>query len=409
MATHKLTKRFIDAIKIAGEEQTVFDEELPGFYLRVSKVGVKSYGIKYRTRSGQQKRLTLGRHGTVTLDQARALARKELAGVAEGHDPQGAKQAYRKAWTIAELAAHFRTHYFPRLRERTRRDYGIHIDRFIAPMIGRKKIAETTRTDIIRLHREVSRLGPTQGNHVFRTLSSMFSEAMREGLLDANPCTKVKQNQENRRERYLSAEEAGRLLIACDEHPNQNVANFVRLLTLTGARKGETLAATWDMFDLENGIWTKPSHHTKQKRTHRVPLAPAAIALLTTMQDDATPGCKWLFPGRDPERPLQETKRPWAQLITAAGITDATLHTLRHSFASVLASSGNQSQVIGKMLGHTQAATTARYMHLADAPLRDAAASFDSIVAAGKAKALEKHKADAAKVVSIASARRGSQ
>jgi integrase len=144
--------------------------------------------------------------------------------------------------------------------------------------------------------------------------------------------------------------------------------------------------ATWDQFDLERGIWTKPSAHTKQKREHRVPLSGAAMALLSEIRTEQRAGDRsqgnviqlsaasdYVLPGRDRKKPLNDIKKFWATACREAKIADVRLHDLRHTFASVLASSGESLLIIGQLLGHTQPSTTARYAHLFDNPVREAA------------------------------------
>jgi len=135
--------------------------------------------------------------------------------------------------------------------------------------------------------------------------------------------------------------------------------------------RGEALNATWDQFDLDEGIWSKPVTHTRQKKPHRVPLSSPALALLKQAQEQTEGRC--VFPGRGPDKPLTDLKRTWKAVCQAAGIEDCRLHDLRHSFASVLVSQGASLPLIGAMLGHTQPQTTARYAHLYDEPLREAA------------------------------------
>jgi integrase len=148
---------------------------------------------------------------------------------------------------------------------------------------------------------------------------------------------------------------------------------------LTGSRRNEVLSATWDQFDLTTGTWTKPHTATKQAKLHRVPLSPQAVALLADMRKAATG--RFLFPGQSAERPLVEIKRFWASACRQAGIEGARLHDLRHTYASVLASSGLSLPIIGALLGHSQAATTQRYAHLMDDPLRQATALAARVIA----------------------------
>jgi integrase len=148
------------------------------------------------------------------------------------------------------------------------------------------------------------------------------------------------------------------------------------------------LGATWDQFDLEVGVWVKPSSHTKQKREHRVPLSAPARQLLADMRTEAERRAKerqrnlstYVFPARVGDGSMVEIKTAWAALCKAAKIEGVRIHDLRHTYASVLASAGLSLPVIGALLGHTQPGTTARYAHLFDDPLRAATERVAAIV-----------------------------
>jgi integrase len=211
-----------------------------------------------------------------------------------------------------------------------------------------------------------------------------------------NPASGVRRNPEEKRNRFLNKTEIAALAQALSEHSEPVSANAVKLLMLTGARRGEVLGATWAMFDLENGIWTKPSAHTKQKKLHRVPMSGHAVRLLEEIK--ATAEGSYVFPGRD-GKPLTDIKRTWLSVCRKAGLVETVqkkdragkpvtgrsgkpitieqpnvrLHDIRHSFASILVSGGASLPLIGQMLGHTQVQTTQRYAHLFDDPMRRAA------------------------------------
>ena len=167
-----------------------------------------------------------------------------------------------------------------------------------------------------------------------------------------------------------------RLWSVLDSYPKHITAYFVKFLLLTGARKGETLQATWDQFDLEKGVWRKPSHLTKQKKTEYLPLSDRALSVLKEAKKRASKS-KYVFPGHLEDQPMKEPKRFWITATKAAKLENIRIQDLRHTHASHLVSSG-LSLIVGKLLGHTQAATTQRYAHLADAPLRQAAELFSS-------------------------------
>ena len=222
-----------------------------------------------------------------------------------------------------------------------------------------------------------------------------ISDNEREWGIAKNPASGIQKFQEQKRERWLSKEELERLASALDSYPEkratlaevsekqrvfvrseaQRAVNAIRLIIMTGARKGEVLLAKWEQFDLERGVWTKPSHNTKQKRVEHVPLSSQALVFLKSLPKEGD----FLFPGRMGEH-LTDLKFPWAAICKDAQIAGVRVHDLRHTFASHLVSSGVSLPTIGKLLGHTQAQTTARYAHLADSPLREAANLFPTVL-----------------------------
>jgi integrase len=212
----------------------------------------------------------------------------------------------------------------------------------------------------------------------------MFSLAVRWGIRESNPARGVERNQEHKRNRYLSGAELVRLSNALAELRDQGAANAVRLLLLTGARRGELLAAKWGDFDLKRALWVKPGATTKQKTEHRVPLSAAACQLLAEMQEQAD-ARGYLFPARGGgHRP--HINEAWFRVREAAKLPGLRLHDLRHSFASIGASHGLSLPVIGALLGHTTSVATARYAHLMDDPLRQATERIGAVIA-GKAPA----------------------
>jgi integrase len=268
----------------------------------------------------------------------------------------------------------------PRKRASTQRDYRQQIAVDIQPALGRMKVAAVAFADVDAWHRKISARAPTHANRALAVLSRMFSMAIKWGLRTDNPCTGVERNQEHKRHRYLSGAEMVRLTEALTQLPDQGAASAVRLLLLTGARRGELLAARWTDVDLEAGVWTKPGSTTKQKTTHRVPLSEAACRLLTGMRREAAKDAEWLFPALRKSGPRTDLDDAWAFVRKAAGIPDVRLHDCRHSFASVLASQGLSLPIIGALLGHATPTTTARYAHLLDDPLRRATEAAAAVI-----------------------------
>jgi integrase len=384
MARQKLTKAMVEAIAATDQDVVFWDEALPGFGVRVKPSGVRSYVVQYRSReSGASRRLTIGRHGPLlTFDQAKKRARTILADAICGGDPAEERRRARGAPTMADLAADYlERHAIPKKGPKSVRDDRSMLDNIILLRLRSRKVEAVTRRDVETIHVAL-RDRPYQANRVLALLSKMFNLAVDWGWRPDNPVKGIERYQEEKRDRWLSNEELRRLCEVLDGHSNQRAANAVRLQLLTGARLGEVLSARKDAFDLERGVWTKPSHLTKQRRTEHVPLSGQALALLVATVEESDPESPHLFPGDVPGQPLKGIKKFWASALRQAGIENYRRHDNRHTYASHLVSSGLSLELVGRLLGHTTATTTKRYAHLADDPLRAATERFGAKIAA---------------------------
>ena len=239
--------------------------------------------------------------------------------------------------------------------------------------------------------------------YVFDHWTKLSDEAIRAEWRTDNPCRGIARNYEEPRARYLKPEELERLTEALAACRDPQAADAVRLLLLTGARRSEVLGARWDQFDLDGGIWIKPSSYTKQRRQHRVPLSSPAVELLRAIRErqhgegDAHNARRrvgqpkrefspFVFPDKTGSAPITDLRHDWARLCRAAGLDGLRMHDLRHSYASILASAGLSLPVIGALLGHTQPSTTARYSHLLDDPRRAATEKVGEVVGAAASK-----------------------
>ena len=284
-------------------------------------------------------------------------------------------QASATCWTI-----YLASDGFLKKRKSTQRDYRRFAETLRSHLRSRQ-LKAIARRDIAALHMAM-KATPYAANRMLAFTSLLYSYAVREGWAKENIVEHIERYPEDKRERYLTEAELARLHRALEayraEHHgtrHQQDANgaavALELLLLTGSRLGEVLSATWEQFDLERGVWTKPSAHTKQKRLQRLELGDAEWKLLKSFRPADATGP--VFVGRNGEDGREGIRRVWDYVKEKARLEGVRLHDLRHTNASVLASLGYSLPVIGKRLGHTQPTTTARYAHLTDKVQREAA------------------------------------
>jgi integrase len=372
-----------------------WDSSLPGFGVRITSTGVVAFVLDYRIH-GRQRSYTIGRHPDLTATAARERALELRRGILDGKDPLEEKQQGDSDPTMGELATQYLERYaVVHKRARSMGEDRRLIEAIIRPKIGALRLKAVGKRDIEGLHASL-KATPYQANRVLALLSKMFSLATEWGWRPENPARGVPRFHEDRREEWLQAEALQRFTQALDAYADQSAADALRLLLLTGARASEVTKSEWPQFDLNRGIWEKPSHHTKQKRIEHTPLSEPAITLLRRMRPKNASGL--LFPDAD-GRPRVTLRWHWIQVCKAAGLVTAhvrkskrgtitryqptvRINDLRHSYASYLVSSGVSLHIVGRLLGHTQPQTTMRYAHLQDEALRDATNRFGAIFGA---------------------------
>lgn len=435
----------------ASGDETFWDAEITGFGVRLfaptgrHPTGARSFFVNYRI-DGREKRFTIGAYPDWSAEAARAEAKELRRRIDRGDDPAQERKTRREAPTVRDLAQRYKEEHLPRKAESSQVNDWAMVEKEVLPAIGDRKVAEVHEGDIESLHRSITDRGaPVRANRVLAVASKMFSLSLKrkEGedapwrnQAQGNPCKGVARNPEEGHERFFSPAELAALSDALAAYGQTPAADCIRFVMLTGCRPGEAIRATWDQFDSEPGFWVKPSAHTKQRKTHRVPLAAAAAELLERIkaQREKTPRraqSNFVFPGQSHGEPLKQLRSAWEAVTSAATIAlwrdakdprtaaliadlersldrsatlkevlalaaktglklptaphDARIYDLRHTFASVGAGGGLSLQIIGRLLGHTQMRTTQRYAHLADDPLKEAAAKITGAIAgAGK-------------------------
>ena len=378
----RLTDKAVKALEApASGNRITYDDEVRGWGLRVTSQGTKAWVVNYRV-GRRERRITIGAYPDWSVSAAKERAKEIKRAVDRGEDPMAERHRERAAPTMAELGKRYLAEHASRKRVRSAANDISMLNAIVLPRLGQVKVEDVRRADLAALHREVSAKTPIQANRALALLSKMLSLAVAWEMRGDNPAIGIERNPENKRERFLTPPELARLNEALSTHGHRASADAIRLLLLTGARRGEILGATWSQFDLEAGVWTKPAATTKQKKTHRVPLNAAALALLRELKARSTSSA--LFPGRGGNAFQGELKRSWASVCKAAQLEGLRLHDLRHSFASFLASSGLSLPTIGALLGHTQPATTHRYAHLLDSALREATERVGALVSGSR-------------------------
>jgi len=370
----KLTKRTIDATEPQSTEFFIWDESIPGFGLRVMPSGRKSFVVQYRA-GRRPRRMSLGPSTVLTCDQARTRAITIIAAVKNGEDPAADRAAKRNAATVSDLADRFdKEHIAVRLKASTAKEYRGNLRRFILPALGRLAVPEITRADVAKFHHDLRHI-PYQANRCLEVVSKMFVLAEMWGLRPdgSNPRKHIRKYPEEKRERFLSAAELRRIGEVLREMESERVELSsailaVRLLILTGCRLNEIMSLQWSFVDLEGPALRLPDSKTGAKVVH---IGQPVVDLLRNIQ--RTDGNPWVITGTLPGKPLSDLQPFWQRARARAGVKDVRIHDLRHTFASTAVASGQGLPMIGKLLGHTQVQTTARYAHLAAEPVRMAA------------------------------------
>jgi integrase len=379
----KLTKRMIEALEPREREYFLWDEELRRFGVRVLPGGRKSFVIQYRIGK-RSRRMNLGLFGVVTPDAARKRALQALAQVAAGVDPLEEQRAKLNAITVAELAAKFEINHIElncRLKASTGREYRHALKRYILPALGKLKVGAVTRADLARLHSSMADR-PYQANRTLEVVSKMFNLAEEWGYRPegTNPRKGIKKYAEQKRERFLSPAELRRVGEVLDEMAAERIEMpsaiaAARLLMLTGCRLNEIMTLKWSYVHLASGELRLPDSKTGKKV---VQLGQPAVTLLRGLA--RVPGNPWVLPGKVEGGRLTDLQPFWRRVRARAGLIDVRIHDLRHTFASVAAGEGMSLTMIGKLLGHTQHQTTARYAHLAGGTVKMAANDVAAVV-----------------------------
>jgi integrase len=342
---------------VNGRRSEYRDALLPAFFLRVAPSGARTFGVVYNTSAGQRRRYTIGNAARTSLADARDVARRVLADVIKGQDPQQQKIAERRkrragVLTLTDLARRFMRENEARLADTTRYNWTNIIDSEIARgSLGAMRPEEITRQDVRELIRRLAQDRPYWANRTFEVLRRVFTWAVSEDLVTATPCLGLrKPTPERPRERVLSSDEIRAVWSALE--PEGVIGEAVRLVFYTAARRREVLDARWAEVDLVERLWRLPGTRTKNRQPHVVPLSAGALVVLARLR--AVSGdTEWVFPSPAPgceERPLRAVAKQMQCIVQRSGVA-FRLHDLRRTVRTRLAEMGVPENVGEAVLG----------------------------------------------------------
>ena len=370
-----ISRRTVEALPVGEREAVFWDHELSGFGVRVYPSGRKVYLVQTRS-GGKSKRVTIGRHGVLTAEQARRKAAQVIASIKAGEEPVRPQSPPDAGPTIAEVAERYmKEHVAVRCKPSTAIGCRYALDKYLLPAFGTRALGSIGREEVATLQYGLHKT-PIMANRIVDMLSRLFNMAEAWGIAPegGNPCRFVQKYKERSCERFLSEEEfrrLGRVLddVEAEGKVSPSAVAAIRLLMLTGCRRGEIVTLRWEDVDLEAGDLRLRDAKTGARQ---VALSPAAVRVLSGIPRVAdTP---WVIAGRKPGTRLANLNASWLVVRARAGLDDVRLHDLRHSFASRALALGESLTMIGKLLGHRKVQTTARYAHLAQDSVKASAA-----------------------------------
>lgn len=394
----KLTKTLLDKAELRDRQYTIWCSELRGFGAFVMPSGIRTYFVDYRNANDVRRRMKLGRHGTITADQARTLAIKALADVAHGKDPLVERNQARKAMSIKELCECYITELEhdrvlgkrgrPKKASTRYTDIG-RIRQHIIPLIGAKPVNQLTKADVTAMMKDIMsgrtrrnvktgklrgrsivRGGPGTANRTVGLLGGILTYAKDElGIIAINPAHGIRKPKDAVRTRRLNEEEYRKLGLmlrkAGEDETYRSAVEIIRLLALTGCRRGEIISLKWSEVD-DAGSCLRLEDSKEGQSVRPVGLAVLEAIDERRILEGYSP---YIFPGREIDSPCGSFPNHWEKIFKDSDLSDVTPHVLRHSFASLANDLGFTEITIAALLGHASGSITSRYIHTLDAAL----------------------------------------
>ena len=402
----KLTKRIVDAAAVRKNDYFLWDDELPGFGLRVFASGKRSYLIQYRA-AGRTRRYTIGLHGVWTPETARQEARAQIGRIARGDNPAEERELDHKAITLRELCSRYLTDFEaglilgkggrPKKATTIWTDKG-RIQRHIIPLLGSRRVKDLTKADMAKALKDIMagktrvavktkklrgkaivRGGVGTATRTIGLLGGILSYAMEAGIIDRNPAHGLRKPKDNVRQRRLSEAEyrtLGEILKrAAELKKHKTAVDIIRLIALTGCRRGEVIGLKWSEIDFEGSCLRLTD--SKEGASVRAVGLPIIDILEARKGDD---NGTFVFPGHGEDNAFGSFPKHWKRLLQNSPLSDVTPHVLRHSFASIGNDLGFTEVTIAALVGHSKGTVTSKYIHNLDTALIMAADTIASYI-----------------------------
>ncbi len=391
----KLTKRVVDGAESRRSDYVIWDDELPGFGLRVFTSGKRSYVIQYR-QGGRSRRFTIGLHGVWTPELARQEAKVQLGRIARGEDPAEEKQLDHKSMSVKELCNLYLKDLQaglilgkggrPKKPSTIISDVG-RIQRHLIPLLGTRRVKDLTKADITKAMKDiiagktrlVAKTEKLRGKSIVkggvgtatRTIGlfgGILTYAVEAGIIDVNPARGVRRPKDNVRARRLSEAEyrilGDMLKTAAENETYRMTTDIIRQIALTGCRRAEMVTLRWDEADTASSCLRLTD--SKESRSIR-PIGLPVVDYLESRRAEAVG--EYVFSGRDNNAAFGSFPNHWKKIFTDSPLADITPHILRHSFASVANDLGFTEITIAALVGHAKGSVTSNYIHTIDTAL----------------------------------------
>jgi integrase len=391
----KLTKRVIDAAELRVKDYVIWDDDLPGFGLRVFASGKRSYLIQYRS-AGRSRRYTIGLHGVWTAELARKEAKVQLGRVAQGDNPAEERQLDHKAITVKELCDLYLTDLKaglilgkggrPKKATTIVTDTG-RIHRHIVPLVGTRRVKDLSKADVNKVLKDIMagktrvsvktkklrgkaivRGGAGTATRTVGLLGGILTYAVEAGIIERNPAHGIRKPKDNVRNRRLTEAEyrtLGKILRnAANDDKYQMTVDIIRQIALSGCRRTEMIKLQWVEADTDASCLRLVD--SKEGASTR----PIGLPVVEYLESRKAAGIgTYVFPGQGDDNAFGSFPNYWEKIFDDTPLADITPHVLRHSFASIANDLGFTEVTIAALVGHAKGSVTSKYIHTLDTAL----------------------------------------